>query len=607
MSVNITFDGQPFIIAETGEVGWGGNTTSYLVAIAAGCLQKTGGSFTLSAETDFGASFGLKSLSYKSRTVNIADTGILRLANNSDTISWRNAANSADLPLIVDASNRLSYDSNFVLIGTGPSNFVSSIAGTANQVIASASTGAITLSLPQSINSSAAVQFGTLGLGSAIIASSILALTSTTLGFLPPRMTTAERDAISSPATGLFIYNTSTSVYNYFDGASWIAIAAGGTINSGTQFQLAHYAVNGTTLSGLTLITASRALESDSNGLPVASATTAAELAFVSGVTSAIQTQLDLKATDSLVVHLAGTETITGAKTFNAATLFVAGTEALPGIAFALDPGLGFRRAANDIIALSVNGLEQWRVTPDSFSIWSTVAPPDQVFISKANIGGVNTLQIANEDTTNPASDARIEIAIGGASAGDPFIRYNTTITQWVSGIDNSDSDRYKMSRDSVLGVNDVTIIDPTTLGVSIRGTNTNDSPLAGFVGEIISSSVTSFVNAAATGTFGNITSISLTAGDWVITGQIQTALSGATMTRSQGAISVNSGNTTTDQVNGINNLDISVPTATSNVGGNITYRLKLASTTTIFLKASATYSSGTPKYLGSIFAARTR
>jgi hypothetical protein len=42
-------------------------------------------------------------------------------------------------------------------------------------------------------------------------ASAQLDVTSTTKGFLPPRMTTAQRDAISSPAAGLTIYNTSTS------------------------------------------------------------------------------------------------------------------------------------------------------------------------------------------------------------------------------------------------------------------------------------------------------------------------------------------------------------------------------------------------------------
>lgn len=44
-----------------------------------------------------------------------------------------------------------------------------------------------------------------------------------------------------------------------------------------------------------TAVTASRAVATDANGLPVASATTAAELGFVSGVTSAIQTQLNAK------------------------------------------------------------------------------------------------------------------------------------------------------------------------------------------------------------------------------------------------------------------------------------------------------------------------
>ena len=40
------------------------------------------------------------------------------------------------------------------------------------------------------------------------VASSILTLASTTQGFLPPRMTKAQREAISSPATGLVVYQT---------------------------------------------------------------------------------------------------------------------------------------------------------------------------------------------------------------------------------------------------------------------------------------------------------------------------------------------------------------------------------------------------------------
>jgi hypothetical protein len=44
---------------------------------------------------------------------------------------------------------------------------------------------------------------------------------------------------------------------------------------------------------------------------------TPTELSYIDGVTSNLQTQLDAKATDSLTCHLAGTETVTGAKTFS--------------------------------------------------------------------------------------------------------------------------------------------------------------------------------------------------------------------------------------------------------------------------------------------------
>ena len=51
-----------------------------------------------------------------------------------------------------------------------------------------------------------------------IDASAILTLTSTSKGFLPPRMTTAQRDAITSPALGLMIYNTSTNKHQGYNG-----------------------------------------------------------------------------------------------------------------------------------------------------------------------------------------------------------------------------------------------------------------------------------------------------------------------------------------------------------------------------------------------------
>jgi hypothetical protein len=44
--------------------------------------------------------------------------------------------------------------------------------------------------------------------GTTAAASAVLDLKSTTKGFLPPRMTIAERDLIENPATGLLIWCT---------------------------------------------------------------------------------------------------------------------------------------------------------------------------------------------------------------------------------------------------------------------------------------------------------------------------------------------------------------------------------------------------------------
>ena len=54
-------------------------------------------------------------------------------------------------------------------------------------------------------------------------ASAVLQADSTTQGFLPPRMTDAERDAITNPAAGLMIYDTSNNQMNYWNGSTWIA------------------------------------------------------------------------------------------------------------------------------------------------------------------------------------------------------------------------------------------------------------------------------------------------------------------------------------------------------------------------------------------------
>ena len=53
------------------------------------------------------------------------------------------------------------------------------------------------------------------------VPSAILSATSTTRGFLPPRMTTTQKNAISSPAAGLVVYDTDTNKLCCYNGTSW--------------------------------------------------------------------------------------------------------------------------------------------------------------------------------------------------------------------------------------------------------------------------------------------------------------------------------------------------------------------------------------------------
>ncbi len=144
---------------------------------------------------------------------------------------------------------------------------------------------------------------------------------STNVGAGNPTVTIQPQSSFTSYTLTLPADDGTPNQYLTTDGSgnlSWTNAAGTGTVNSGTANQLAYYASSTNAVSGLTLITGNKALVSNSSGLPIASSVTDTELGYVSGVTSAIQTQLTAKATDSLVVHLAGTESITGAKTFSA-------------------------------------------------------------------------------------------------------------------------------------------------------------------------------------------------------------------------------------------------------------------------------------------------
>jgi len=70
---------------------------------------------------------------------------------------------------------------------------------------------------------------GNVGIGTAApAASAVVEMASTTQGFLPPRMTAAQRQAIAAPATGLVVYDTTVRGLMFYDGTQWQAVGGGG-------------------------------------------------------------------------------------------------------------------------------------------------------------------------------------------------------------------------------------------------------------------------------------------------------------------------------------------------------------------------------------------
>ena len=60
--------------------------------------------------------------------------------------------------------------------------------------------------------------------------SAALDVVSNTMGFLSPRMTTTQRDAITSPANGLFIFNSTTDCLQIKNSAGWASLMTSSTI-----------------------------------------------------------------------------------------------------------------------------------------------------------------------------------------------------------------------------------------------------------------------------------------------------------------------------------------------------------------------------------------
>lgn len=76
-------------------------------------------------------------------------------------------------------------------------------------------------------------------------ASTLFEVNSTTRASIPaPKMTATQRDAISSPAAGFMIFNTTTNAFNVYNGTAWVAV---GSSTGGINYVTGGDAEGGTT------------------------------------------------------------------------------------------------------------------------------------------------------------------------------------------------------------------------------------------------------------------------------------------------------------------------------------------------------------------------
>lgn len=155
--------------------------------------------------------------------------------------------------------------------------------------------------------------------------------------------------------------------------------------------------------------------------------------------------------------------------------------------------------------------------------------------------------------------------------------------------------------------------MNTTNQGLIIPGTNTNDAAATGKVGEYVESVLGNTNYPGPTANILDLTSISLTPGDWDVTGMAAFIKNGATFTVVQTLIGITTtpGNSSTGLNFGQNAVDDDTIAPTNFVIRTVSvpsYRMSLAAPTTVYLKATlANYTAGQPLYTCRLSARRMR
>ena len=210
-----------------------GNATTATTATTAGNITATTNTTltSLSNLTSVGTLTNLR----VTNPINGSITGNAATATSATTAG---TASTATKLATARNINGVAFDGSEDITITSTVDAGSIIGTTLNATVTGSSLSSVGTLMSATVNGKVIV-----GASSAASASAVLEASSTTQGFLPPRMSSIQRDAISSPALGLIVCCNNCSVkgqMQYFDGTSWVDMignAAISGLNIGTLFQ----------------------------------------------------------------------------------------------------------------------------------------------------------------------------------------------------------------------------------------------------------------------------------------------------------------------------------------------------------------------------------
>lgn len=203
-------------------------TNIFNIGTTSACYVNTGSNFLIGTTTDAGFKLDVNGTARVSGDTIIQGSSALSNANgflvrNSSAVHGLSVTNNAEVKIgrnqlfgFFDTSTG-GYTFNITATNSGVS--ISNSAAASRPVSFSMNTGEI-LRIHQSYTAIVTNNFlvGT----TTDVASSKLTVESTTQGFLPPRMTTTQKNAIASPASGLWVYDNTLNASNYYNGTTWV-------------------------------------------------------------------------------------------------------------------------------------------------------------------------------------------------------------------------------------------------------------------------------------------------------------------------------------------------------------------------------------------------